>query len=365
MKPQRRNPVTVALAFLRLLIVHVCGLIRDTVIRGIDFVERWLLDSRKALYGTAVTRILLGVSALGLLLSNFSTRLYSFGSGSVWNGEVIAPKSDFPKVWLFSVFHHAITNDVLYTALYIVLIAIAVLVVLGWRTKIVLPVFLIMWVSFIEANDMLGDQGDNMFRIAILVLIFMDPAARWSLDARRRAKSAELDPESYLSQGGNLLHNLGLVVLTAQVCFVYVSGALYKAAGEPWSGGYAVYNPLQTERFGTWPILSDWLTAWGPAVAFGTWASIIIQASFACMLLSRPTRVLGLIGILGFHIGIAVLMGLPWFSLTMVAIDAIFVRDRTWAAMAARIREFGRQAAGRQTAGRQVVDRQEPVAEQV
>lgn len=345
--PKRRNPVIVALSFLQLLIVHLWGMIRDAVIRGIDFAERWLLDSRKALYGTAVTRILLGVSALGLMLSNFSTRLYSFGTGSAWNGEMIEPKSDFPKVWLFSLFHHAMSNDVLYTVLYIVLMAVAVLVILGWRTRFVLPVFLIMWVSFIEANDMLGDQGDNMFRIAILVLIFMDPAARWSLDARRRAKQPELDPESYRRQGGNLLHNLGLIALTAQVCFVYVSGALYKAAGEPWSGGYAVYNPLQTERFGTWPILSDWLTAWGPAVAFGTWASILIQASFACMLLSRPTRILGLFGILSFHIGIAVLMGLPWFSLTMVAIDAIFVRDRTWAAMAARIRDFGRQAANR------------------
>jgi hypothetical protein len=48
------------------------------------------------------------------------------------------------------------------------------------------------------------------------------------------------------------------------------------------------------------------------------------------MLLTRPTRLIGLIGILSFHIGIAVLMGLPWFSLTMIAIDSIFIRDRTW-----------------------------------
>jgi hypothetical protein len=33
---------------------------------------------------------------------------------------------------------------------------------------------------------------------------------------------------------------------------------------------------------------------------------------------------------MSFHIGIGVLMGLPWFSLAMIGIDFIFIRDRTW-----------------------------------
>jgi len=32
----------------------------------------------------------------------------------------------------------------------------------------------------------------------------------------------------------------------------------------------------------------------------------------------------------GFHAGIVVLMGLPWFSLAMVDSDAMFLRDETW-----------------------------------
>lgn len=339
--------VQTVLRFFSLLLRHLGSIIKDTVIAGVNFVETWLLDSRKALYGISVTRILFGLTGVGLLLANYSTRLYSFGAGSVWNGEVIEPKSDFPKIWLFSIFHKAITNNFVYSLLYLVLIALAVLVLVGWRTKIVLPVFFVMWVSFIEANDMLGDQGDNMFRIAVLILIFMDPSARWSLDAKRRSKSTQPKPDSYRAQTGNLLHNLGLVALTAQVTFVYASGGLYKAGGSPWSGGYAVYNPLQTERFGTWPVLSDLVTSWGPAVTIASWGSIILQCAFVFMLLSRPTRVIGLVGILSFHIGIAVLMGLPWFSLTMIAIDSIFIRDRTWAAMTYRLKALGYQAAGK------------------
>lgn len=66
------------------------------------------------------------------------------------------------------------------------------------------------------------------------------------------------------------------------------------------------------------------------------------------MLLLRPTRLVALVGILSFHIGIAVLMGLPWFSLTMIAIDAIFIRDRSWqrlqSGLSRRWREAGRAA---------------------
>src|SRR5699024_7392636 len=127
----------------------------------------------------------------------------------------------------------------------------------------------------------------------------------------------------------NTAHNLAIVAVTCHVCFVYASGALYKAGGSPWQHGYAIYNPLQTQHFGPWPVLSDLFTTWGPMVVAISWMSIILQMSFPLMLLRRSTRILALFGIGGFHVGIAVLMGLPWFSLAMIAIDAIFIRDVT------------------------------------
>ncbi|SDD35727.1 HTTM domain-containing protein [Auraticoccus monumenti] len=335
--------------FVGYLVQSLVELVAGLVGRVLSFSERWLVDAKRATYGLAVTRILLGLTAIGLLLANFSTRLYAFGSGSAWNGEAAEPISDFPKIWLFSLFSRIALDDVAFTAAYLVLLVLAVAFTLGWRTRIVLPVFFVAWVSFIEMNDSLGDQGDNMYRMVLLALLFADPAMRWSLDARRRARP--VDPgRGWLARkwaGEPLLpswvtntsHNLVLVTLTCHVCFVYASGALFKAGGTPWQQGYAIYNPLQTQRFGTWPALSDLVTAWTPAVTAVSWASIILQLCFPLMLLQRFTRVIGLFGILGFHIGIAVLMGLPWFSLAMVAIDSIFIRDVTWRWAAGYVRE--------------------------
>ncbi|WP_308291595.1 HTTM domain-containing protein [Microbacterium sp. G2-8] len=323
------------------LIAAVWAAVIDIVRRGWLFAEAWLLDSKKSLYGLAMTRIVLGLTGIGLLLSNFSTRLYTFGAGSAWNGESAEPVSDFPKIWIFSLFDSVRLDDGAFTTMYLVLLALAVLFTLGWRTKIVLPIYFVLWVSFIEMTDAVGDQGDNMYRIVLLLLLFADPAARWSIDARRRAASG--DPTVLPREISNLLHNLVLVAMTAQVCFVYVSGGLYKAGGEPWSGGWAVYDPLMTERFGTWPVLSELVTAWGPMVTIAAWGSIVLQVAFPFMLLTRPTRVIALIGIMSFHVGIGVLMGLPWFSLAMIGIDFIFIRDRTWKHLADVVRRSYRR----------------------
>ena len=361
MSDQPTTPVARFGAFIGSLIAGAWMAAMNGLGRAIETLERWLFSGKKSLYGLAVTRIIFGLTAFGLLLTNFSTRLYTFGSGSAWNGEMRAPLSDFPQIWLFSAFHRVAANDVAFTILYLLLMGLAVLFALGWRFRIVLPVFFVMWVSFIEMNDMVGDQGDNMFRIALILLFFADPAARWSLDARRRAKREWFPPGSSGHQIGTVLHNLALVALTAQVAFVYAAGGLYKAQGAPWAEGYAVYNPLQTARFGTWPILSDLVTAWGPMVAIATWGSVLLQIAFLFMLLSRPTRLAGLFGILSFHIAIGVLMGLPWFSLTMIAIDSIFIRDRSWHELGAQIRERWRATARQEPAEPDAVADAEPV----
>src|SRR5699024_10492784 len=85
-----------------------------------------------------------------------------------------------------------------------------------------------------------------------------------------------------------------------------------------------------TEHFGPWPEIGALLTTWAPPATVTSWTTIILQMCFPMMLLRRPARIIALFGICSFHIGIAILLGLPWFSLAMIAIDAIFIRDVTW-----------------------------------
>lgn len=326
--------------------------VRAKVVAHARSFEELLLGDAHAIVGLALTRILVGLIGFGLLAVNFSTRLYSFGPGAAWNREYAEPQSDLSALPMLDIFRVASTNASLYTVLYLTLMVLSILVVLGWRTRATLFVFGVLWVSFIEANDSLGDQGDNMFRIILILMLFTRCADVLSLDAVRAKRAHErkqvraalsrgMDSRS-LREASNLFHNLALAALACQVFFVYVAGALYKAGGLPWQNGSAIYSPLATDRFGTWPWLSEIVTANGALVATLTWGSLLLQLAFPFMLLATPTRRVALVGIWCFHIGIGVLMGLPWFSLTMIAVDFIFVRDRSWRAVGRRAKTVTR-----------------------
>ena len=310
-------------------------------------VESWLLDSKKATYGLAVTRMLFAVTALGLLASNFSTRFYTFGSGSAWTGEIAERRSGFIDIWLFSPFDQLIQNDVAFTLLYLLVAVLAITLLVGYRVRLLLPIFWVLWVSLVELQDMVSDQGDNIFRIALFGMIFADSSSRWSIDAIRRRKNVTTRnlvvrlwkaAPVFPTQLVTMAHNLVIVTLTCQVIFVYVSGALYKAGGVPWQNGTAVYAPLHVTRFAPWPELSELATTWAPGVAIVTIGSVLVQLCFPGALLFRWTRIPILFAMISFHAGIGLLMGLPWFSLAMVAIDSIFVRDVTWARIEAWIK---------------------------
>src|SRR5699024_7903964 len=95
--------------------------------------------------------------------------------------------------------------------------------------------------------------------------------------------------------------------------------------------------PLRLEELALFPALND--LAWGvtPIVYVGSWLSVYLQLAFLLLLLHRWTRLAALAGITAMHLGIAVLLSLPFFSFTMLFADAIFIRDELWQNLSERI----------------------------
>ena len=55
---------------------------------------------------------------------------------------------------------------------------------------------------------------------------------------------------------------------------------------------------------------------------------MVIQLAFPLLLLDRRTRILGFVLVTGTHVGIGVLMGLMYFSLAMIAADAVLSKAK-------------------------------------
>ncbi|MFI6640514.1 HTTM domain-containing protein [Streptomyces sp. NPDC050504] len=143
----------------------------------------------------------------------------------------------------------------------------------------------------------------------------------WTVE--RRAPGSEL--RTLLDVLANLAHNVTLVVIMAEVCLIYATAGWYKIQGSRWQDGTALYYPLNLDYFSPWPALSDLLASSGVMVMLLTYGTVIVQVAFPFTLFNRRVKNVLLVAMMLEHAGIALLLGLPFFSLAMIAADAVFL----------------------------------------
>ncbi|MHC0430695.1 HTTM domain-containing protein [Streptomyces sp. O3] len=123
----------------------------------------------------------------------------------------------------------------------------------------------------------------------------------------------------------NLVHNAALVVIMAEACLIYATAGWYKIQGSRWQDGTAVHYPLHLDYFSPWPALSELLAAQGTVLLLVTYGTVITQVAFPFTLFNRRVKNLLLMVMMTEHAVIAVVLGLPFFSLAMIAADAVFL----------------------------------------
>ncbi|MPY68290.1 hypothetical protein F8S09_16665 [Deinococcus sp. SDU3-2] len=197
----------------------------------------------------------------------------------------------------------------------LLMLVAAVLLLLGrvtrWATLLALVTY---WLIGMR-NESLGDGGDNVIRILLFYMVLFLPA-----DAP--------NPEGVRTR--TWLHNVGIVAVILQVIVVYAVAGLSKVMGELWTNGTAMYYIAQVDWFTTPYFKELFKNVWlAPLAAYATLA---YQLSFPFLALSRYRLPLFAVGI-GFHLGIAVMMGLITFSAIMITLELFLIPDRDYARM--------------------------------
>ncbi|WP_435298424.1 HTTM domain-containing protein [Timonella sp. A28] len=307
----------------------------------------WLSTDEKASWGASFLRIVVGITLLTQLVVNFPFRSYLWGPASAWGQELHA-SSEFP----FQRLLFGPTSDLtVMTVAYIVLGIATFAFLVGWHTRIATLCVLVLhtWITF--SDGVYLDQSDNFVRFVLLYALFMNTSAHWSFDARRRVRAphhkfprtlyAAVKPYAVV------VHNAALAAFTAHICMIYVASAMFKIQGSKWQHGTATYYPLQIPHFSPFPELSALASTNSIAIWITSYAAVYLQLFFPFMLLHATLRKVALVGIIGMHLGIAVLMGLPFFSFLMVAGDSLFITSATYAAVDKKTREKYRKIRGR------------------
>ncbi|MGA5158924.1 hypothetical protein [Streptomyces pseudogriseolus] len=114
--------------------------------------------------------------------------------------------------------------------------ALAVMLGVGGRPGLALH-WALLW-SVYQRQPGLLDGGDNLAYVVIPFLLLTHCYDRFALPTGLASRLARHAP-GHLRAVSVPFHNLGVLMVAAQICLVYVVSGLYKVMGEEWQDGTA------------------------------------------------------------------------------------------------------------------------------
>lgn len=341
--------------------------------RALDRALGRACDARVWAYQSAAVRIGMAGVWLLLLVHEFWRRERIWGPDAPWSWRLAEHSLD--RSHAFSVLRWS-GGELWFEVFYVLSAAVAVALLLGWRTRTASLLFLLSVLSLDHRNENVLNAGDTIFRITAVYLVFTRCAQVWSLDARRRGRAPDTDDDrtgvvlwavcglvlawatllALLTGGwalllwgcwagqavwrgvrgrpgvrrtleliGHLLHNGAVAMMMIQLCLLYGSAGWYKIQGAPWQDGTAVYWSAGLDWLEPYPALSHALSSHALTVLALTYGTVLVQVAFPFSLLDRRVKNVLLALLFAEHIGIGLLLGLPYFSLSMIVADLVFL----------------------------------------
>jgi hypothetical protein len=146
------------------------------------------------------------------------------------------------------------------------------------------------------------DQIANTF----LFYLFIFPSGRaWTIASRRR--------ETTIPVGC-------LRVLQIHLCVIYLAAGLSKAMGRQWWNGGAIWRAVTQPAFRTFDL--SWLAQYPRIPTLAGWSTLVVEIGYAFLIWPRRTRKAWCLATIGLHLGLAMFMGLVFFSSVMILLTA-------------------------------------------
>lgn len=137
-----------------------------------------------------------------------------------------------------------------------------------------------------------------------------------------------------------LLTSVSLRLIQIQVCVIYAYSGWEKLKGVTWWKGEAIWTVFANAQIARWHM--NWVAHFPLVISVATYATLIFEIYFPALVWNRKLRIWVLLIGVGLHLGIGVVVFIPFFAALMVVSYASFLTDEESASVLRRIRLWTR-----------------------
>lgn len=211
--------------------------------------------------------------------------------------------------------------------------AVALALLVGYRTRVATVVSWLLLLSLHTRNPMVLNAGDRLLLMLLFWSAFLPLGARWSIDALRRVDArAAADADASAEQSGARGPSIATVATMAilvQMLAMYATNAVHKFESELWMSGDAVTYIMQADQF-TY-LLGNHLAEFHGLLRVFTlvWVGLLFASPLLLLLTGYPRAVLASLFV-GMHLGMAVTIRVGLFPIVVVVGFLLFVQTPVW-----------------------------------
>ena len=214
---------------------------------------------------------------------------------------------------------HALSGDLWFQQLlFVVAAVVAVVFLLGYRTRLAGAVSFLLLLSLHARNPAVLNGGDGLFRILLVLSLLVPLGERWSVDALRRGEAREQ------------VCTFGTAAVLLQPVVVFTANAILKHDGEHWYAGEALEIALLNDsmRFHLGNVIVDY-----PALMTTlnyTWVTLLAGSALFLLGTVGRSRALAALGYLGVFFGMSTAMAVGLFPFLLMASVLPFLTAPFW-----------------------------------
>lgn len=208
--------------------------------------------------------------------------------------------------------------------LFVIAGILAVMLILGYRTRLVTVLSWLFLVSLNNRNLIIQQAGDELISVLAFWAIFLPIGARYSVDAAMRPDDQPRPPDAYFS--------VATVAILMQVIYVYVIGALLKTSPVWMPDGQAVYYALHLDSLAT--PLAHWFRQYGGILHILTYYVWTLELIAPLLIFSPiwhlPVRLVAMALLISMHLGFFLFLEIGLFPFISITSLLLYTPGAVW-----------------------------------